>query len=459
MAAPASGEDRDERSALWRDMRRHPDLADLVRRLEGRVAEIHTMGERERDRDLLKLVWRLGDLSLLVESVELLAGVLVPLQEQLESRRLQELARLLADADSDATLRRLRRELPQLQEGLRERRSVTVGVNLDDRLRPREAVLLSVNAEEFRRGGVLDTVGDALRGGTAAFRTRRKIHRNADEPSGQAPLTPLFEELDAMLGELSRPLAQVLKRYNGVQLGWLRRLVEELGVVESLARFADEMEAAGMPVCGAGETRETTDVVSAEGLYDPLLVSAASAPVTNDVELFNGSSTMVVTGPNNGGKTTFLRALGIAVLCDRSGLPVAAAGFARGGVEQLAVSFAGGEAAHMGAGRFAHEAQQIAMMLDETDGRTLVLLNETFSSTAGPDAVELLAELTGVLAERGARTVLATHLHQVLDRVSAGSLTILPDRPFVLQRARPDGRSLAREVAREAGLDFDRYRP
>ena len=110
-------------------------------------------------------------------------------------------------------------------------------------------------------------------------------------------------------------------------------------------------------------------------------------------------------------------------------------------------------------GRFAHEAQQIAMMLDETDGRTLVLLNETFSSTAGPDAVELLAELTGVLAERGARTVLATHLHQVLDRVSAGSLTILPDKAFVLQRARPDGRSLAREVAREAGLDFDRYRP
>lgn len=469
LATPASDEERAERVALWRDLRAHGELADLVRRLEERVAEIHTMAERERDRDLLKLVWRLGDLGLLVESVELLSAVLIPLKDRLASRRLRSLAETLADADGDATLQGLRRDLPRLQEGLRDRRSVTVGINLDDRLRPREAVLLSVNAGEFGPGGVLDRIGDALRGSGSAgnYRTRMTIHRNTDDPSGQVPLTPLFEDLDAMLGELSRPLAQALRRYNGVQLGWLRRLVEELGVIAALAGYADELEAAGMPVSGAGGEGgacEGSDapadrVLAATELYDPLLVTAGSRPVSASVELFALHPTVVVTGPNNGGKTTLLRALGTAVLCDCAGLPVAAGRFQRGGIERLAVAFAGGEADGPGAGRFAHEARQVALMLGETDDRTLVLLNETFSSTAGADAADLLAELTAVLAARGSRTVLATHLHQVLDALAAESLTFRPGEPYVLHRDRPDGRSLAREVARDAGLDFDRFLP
>jgi hypothetical protein len=60
-----------------------------------------------------------------------------------------------------------------------------------------------------------------------------------------------------------------------------------------------------------------------------------------------------------------------------------------------------------------------------------------------------------VIAERGARALFATHLHDVPQRVDGLSLTIRPTHLFRVTEGTPDGRSLAREVAKQAGLDFD----
>jgi DNA mismatch repair ATPase MutS len=362
--------------------------------------------------------------------------------------------------DSVAQVSKLRRELPALREGLRDRRSVTVGINLDDRLRPREAVLLSVNEDEYASGGILDALGESLFGTDHTYRPRTTIRKNTvpGDWSGSTPLSPLFEELDHLLRDVSRPLERALKRYNAIQLSWLQRLVGELAVYEAIAELELRLWAAGLPTTSAEISQDGS--FSAEEIYDPLLALTQSntgegAIVLNDQTLFEETPLAIVTGPNNGGKTTFVRAVGIAQLWGQAGLPVAARSARVLEQTNVVTHFAGGEGAEPVGGRFAQEAAQVASILGRCNKRTLVLLNETFSSTGVSDALELSQELLEVISSRGARALFATHLHDIPQRVEGLSLTIRPKNLFRVIQGTPDGRSLAREVAKQAGLDFD----
>lgn len=480
LVAPATAEDRRERAAAVADFRRHPALSAAVRGVRERVAELRTGRDREGDRELLQLVRRLEDLRLLVECVDELTQALPAARaEHLSSRRLRAVSVDLAHLAASDGLTALRHDLDNLREGLRNRRSVTVGINLDDRLRPREAVLLSVNDDEYRAAGAFDAIGRALFRDGDRYRTRAPMHRNGGQPDAAAaetsrrhggptnaaalPLEPLFRDLDHLLREVSGPLARALGRYNAVHVDWLARLVTELAVVDALSQLHETLEAAGLPVT-TGSLEEGPAVIHAEGVYDPVLALQRHRDhdedpvVPGDATLFENHAAVVVTGANNAGKTTFLRAIGIATLCTRAGLPVTARRFRTSCDGTVLTEFAGGESDTPGEGRFAHEAREIAAVIDRSQPGTLVLLNETFSSTAAPDATELAEELLAVLATRGARAIMATHLHDLPRRSTAESLTIHPDRPYVIVPGLPDRRSLARDVARRAGLDFSRYR-
>ncbi|HKK49033.1 MAG TPA: hypothetical protein VJ932_08040, partial [Alkalispirochaeta sp.] len=115
LAAPASDTLRHARTEIIADCARNESLRAVIAGLRDRVAEIQTVGEKERDRDILKLVWRLGDLSLFVESLEMLRTTLDECAHDITSTRLTELRELLHRVDSDTQVARLRRELPELR--------------------------------------------------------------------------------------------------------------------------------------------------------------------------------------------------------------------------------------------------------------------------------------------------------------------------------------------------------
>ncbi|MCG8479518.1 MAG: hypothetical protein MI724_10510 [Spirochaetales bacterium] len=473
---------RARRRSVIEDFVEHDELCVVVRTLAERVAEISMHGESERDRDLLSLVRRLGDLTLLVEIVRELRGVLCRCGDTLASPALCDIRRILTDADGDAQFMRLVEELPAMRAGVRERRSVTIGVNLDDRLRPREAVLLSINESEYSEHGSLDRIGAALFGADNPYRARTGLHKNvppADWHGGGSaagssrtgdpdrfPLAPLFRDLDDLITDLTRPLARALKRFNTLQVGILTRIVGELEVYAAAAETIRRLKSGGLPVCFA----EYGEGCVARELYDPVLALGCGTidVCTNDVELFRRANVAVLTGPNDGGKTTFLRAVGLAHLLAEAGFFVPASSAVITPGTLLASHFAGGESEDFEAGRFAREVAHIGALLEACDERTLVLLNETFSSTGVSDALELARDTLTVIARRGAKALFATHLHDLPARMDddgtersgadgvAESVTIRPDRLYRVVRGLPDRRSLARDVARKAGLDFDR---
>lgn len=450
------------------------DLRALADRIAPRLIELRTDVDRDQDRDLLKLVHRLSSLDLMLELLDDVGETLIGLGSSIHAPSLLRLQSIFQRYRTDPEVASLRNTLRSLRRGLRDRKSVTIGVNLDDRLRPVEAVLLSINEMTFRNENPLDTIGRTLFGTNNTYRTSTSIHTNdapLDRPgSTTVPLAPLFQDLDEVLRGQSKRLARGLRGFAAVSTEVITDLGHEVALAASIATVVETLQAADYPVSTAEPTTDG-DIVD---LYDPVLalerVKTGGEPVVlNTVRGIDGETPLIVTGPNNGGKTTLLRALGIALVLQQAGLFVPARACNVGALrmddakaENFAVvtHFSGGEGSELDGGRFAEEARRLAGTLANHPKNALFLLNETFSSTHYTEAEELLVELTQLLRDRGCWVVCATHLYRVVDRLGdeARSLTIHPDEPFRLVDGRPEGHSLARSVARSVGLDFDALR-
>ena len=256
-----------ERRAVLTDFMAIEELGELVERLYPRLAELQTTGDRETDRDLLKLVWRLGDLDLIVEILDEFAKTFTAVRDRLTAASLRHLATILSGAGKDPVFRSLQTTLPKLRDGIRNRQSVTIGVNLDDRLRPVEAVLLEIHGTRFESAGVIEHVGRAVLGNDSAFKTRRRFHVNETPPGAPlgtpprrtVPLDPLFQDLDEILRGQTQRLARGLRQFTAIRTETIAGLLRELALFDRLARGAHALRNAGYPatVPGAGGTNRS----------------------------------------------------------------------------------------------------------------------------------------------------------------------------------------------------------
>lgn len=158
--------------------------------------------------------------------------------------------------------------------------------------------------------------------------------------------------------------------------------------------------------------------LEAKGLYHPLLHS----PVGYDISFAEGKNFLLLTGANMSGKTTFMRALGVAALLAHAGMGVPAA--------SLRLSFLQGVITNMhvednilkGESYFFAEVQrmkQTARRLTE-DAPFLVLMDELFKGTNVHDAYECTrAVVEGLLQRPNHLYILSTHIHEVAHHFEA----------------------------------------
>jgi DNA mismatch repair protein MutS len=151
--------------------------------------------------------------------------------------------------------------------------------------------------------------------------------------------------------------------------------------------------------------------VQVEGLFDLALAAsvvshdgAGPARVEpNDLELSRGERVVVVTGPNSGGKTTFCRAIGQVHYLASLGLPVPARSAALVLADGSFTSFMQAEALEVARSHLEDELVHLHEVIERATPRSVVIMNESFSSTTLSDAAVLgkavLAQLTkgGVL--------------------------------------------------------------
>jgi DNA mismatch repair ATPase MutS len=181
----------------------------------------------------------------------------------------------------------------------------------------------------------------------------------------------------------------------------------------------------------------------------------------------------IFTGPNQGGKTVFTQAVGLAQMMLQLGLFVPANFAIMSPVDNIFTHFPNENS--QSNGRFGEECQRLMATFERLTRSSLLLMDETFSSTSAVEAAYIAEQVLRGLRAVGCRAIFATHLHDLAGNIDQMNTDSEPDhsridsltaqldpqqieqgtRSYRIIRSRPEGSSYARHIAEKYGLTYD----
>lgn len=308
-------------------------------------------------------------------------------EREFTSPAFRELFAMLARELDDDYLRSMRRRLREL--------SFTNGLLMSARVGP---------------GG--EVTGQVLRRGKDENRTlftrtplKRPTFSFTIPERDEAGASALTDLRDRSLGDVANAAAQSVDHV----LAFFRVLRAELGFYIACGNLAAALRALGAPTCvpdpGTGSSTTAT------GLYDPCLaLRTGETPVGNDVDL-GERRLLVVTGANRGGKSTLLRALGVAQLMMQAGMLAPAGAFAAAPVGQVYTHWAREEDERLAHGKLDEELDRMQRIVELIRPGELLLCNESFASTTEAEGSQIVFEVTSALVQAGVQLRSVTHLY------------------------------------------------
>jgi len=133
--------------------------------------------------------------------------------------------------------------------------------------------------------------------------------------------------------------------------------------------------------------------------------------VGNDIA-DNGKDLVIITGPNQGGKTTFLRSIGLSQLMMQCGMFVPAESFTANLCTGIFTHFKREEDKTMESGKFGEELKRMSTIVDLITPDSLILLNESFAATNEREGSEIARQIVSALIEKRIKVFYVTHLYE-----------------------------------------------
>ena len=141
---------------------------------------------------------------------------------------------------------------------------------------------------------------------------------------------------------------------------------------------------------------------------------------------------MIITGANTGGKTTFLRSVGLAQLMMQCGMFVGAKSFSANMCSHIFTHYVREEDTTMKSGKLDEELGRFSGILDSITPDALVLFNESFSATNEREGSEIARQITSALLEKRIKIFFVTHLydfaHSIYEKRRATSIFLRAER-------------------------------
>ena len=218
-----------------------------------------------------------------------------------------------------------------------------------------------------------------------------------------------FKALAELRGRGINLAANVLAQSADHILSFFRMLRAELGFYVGCLNLRQRLAEKGEPVCFPEPVAAGRRRLCGRGLYDVCLsLSLGGRVVGNDVNA-DAKALVMITGANQGGKSTFLRSLGLAQLMMQAGMFVAAEAFRADVCEGLFTHYKREEDPTMKSGKLDEELRRMSAIADRVTPNCVALFNESFSATNEREGAEIASAIVRALLEAGIKVFFVTH--------------------------------------------------
>ncbi len=244
-------------------------------------------------------------------------------------------------------------------------------------------------------------------------------------------------------------------------LRFINDLMEEIAFYVGCIQLHYELEQIGVEHAFPTVLEEDSNFLYFSGLYDvALALRQGIPPVVNSLDR-DQTELIFISGANRGGKSTLLRAMGQASLMMMAGMFVGSKSFGSRLYKGIYTHFRREEDADLRMGKFDEELSRFSEIVDHLKPCSLVLFNESFSSTNEIEGSEIASGIIDALLERNIRIIFVTHSISLLEKYSGkhGVVFLVAERlsngtrTFRFIRSEPQATSFGMDIFKQVFRD------
>jgi hypothetical protein len=260
------------------------------------------------------------------------------------------------------------------------------------------------------------------------FAKKPQVYTFKLHPRDTSGATFLTELKDRGINRAANALAQ-----SGDHIqSFIDMLIAELAFYIGCLNLHEQLARMGSPASFPAPVASSERRHAFRGLYDVCLALTMERKVMGSDALANHKDFVIVTGANQGGKSTFLRSIGLAQLMMQCGMFVPAESFSANLCDGLFTHYRREEDAAMKSGKLDEELGRMSDIVDRIRPNALALFNESFAATNEREGSEIARQIVGALLEKRIKVFFVTHLydfaHGFYDRKKGNAVFLRAER-------------------------------
>ena len=509
------------RCDIFEDILNQKKMRDDLMEILGRISFLRDYGTFNREYDESASIWdllhRLDEINDYIQCVDALHACLS--DSEIHSAGFLGLKAYVEELYADNGFAELKKDISELKLDTSQLKSITVGINLNDRFEADGIGLVSVNSKYFTKSGILGNFYDhiatkdrisedtawkkdfkfqpfdvdaegtlnapmqkAMRAGMLMSGVRVGIVKlpEGDQAKDVARYTDRI--VNHMISHMVKRAREVLNRYVSITITDMTDLIPELIYYIRWAEYIQKLQEKGFAFAKPSiyKTEEGTSdpyAMQARGIYNLKLAvfetEESGNIVPNDLDFDREHRVYILTGANRGGKTTITQAIGQLFVLAQGGIYIPGKSFVFSPVTGIYTHFPADEDKTLDLGRLGEECKRFKAIYEEADDRSMLLLNESFSTTSFEEGYYIAKDSVRAILHKGIRTIYNTHMHKLAFDVKemneeqmreehtdgkAFSLVVHTkgtERSYQVEVAPPEGKSYASEIAQKYGVTYE----
>ncbi len=469
---PVDCEDIRYRQEILKDFMENEGLAEELEQVLGMISILKDYGltkpvMMQQDNSLYFLLEKLRELSVYVNVSEDMVQCLR--RHDIESAGLRSMLEQLEKNVNDEEFIQAKIDIEKMLEALSNVKGAMVGVNFTPDLNIEQVTTVEFVPYRIRSKYKLAEVAASMhnvmnRGDTANPVGSTRFNTRVIDPL----LVAMTPQIEKHLKRHFTKVRNIMTKYIKMDSAFITEMYEGLTFYLAMARFGRRLQKEGCEIC-MPKLIDSQGTFELKDLYNVrLFLTGEKNIVKNDFTFAPNENLYILTGPNRGGKTIIEQALGIISVMASIGSFVTASVCEGRPFTNILTHFPIDENLTINYGRLGEEAVRIKDIVAEADDRTLILFNETYSTTSATDGLYLSMDLLRVLKELGTAVIFNTHIHELgksIDEMNAWEgksdvISIVMEiennvNTFRLKRSEPELKSYARNIAEKYEITYE----